>query len=78
MHITRGRFTFPGVRTLAEQALAEWSVEAAPSLTVAGPRRIHTGLPCYAPARGTQNGVNYRTSAAISSHQPPSSSEICR
>ena len=35
---------------------AEWCFEAAPSLTVAGPRRIHTGLPCYAPARGTQSG----------------------
>jgi hypothetical protein len=30
-------------------AIAEWSFEAASSLTVAGPRRIHTGLPCYAP-----------------------------
>jgi hypothetical protein len=26
--------------------LAEWSFEAASSLTVAGPRRIFTGLPC--------------------------------
>jgi hypothetical protein len=34
--------------------MAEWSFEAASSLTVAGPRRIHTGLPCYAP-RGHPN-----------------------
>ena len=42
-----GCFTFPG-------SMAEWSFEAASSLTVAGPRRIHTGLPCYAP-RGHPN-----------------------
>jgi hypothetical protein len=36
-----GRFTFPGIQ-------AEWSFEATPSLTVAGPRRICTGLPRYA------------------------------
>src|SRR5262245_41040113 len=29
-------------------AVAEWSFESASSLTVAGPRRICTGLPCYA------------------------------
>src|SRR5438067_6668267 len=34
--------------------MAEWSNEAAPSLTVAGPRRIRTGLPCYA-RRGHPN-----------------------
>ena len=34
--------------------MAEWSNETAPSLTVAGPRRIRTGLPCYA-RRGHPN-----------------------
>ena len=34
--------------------MAEWLFEAASSLTVAGPRRIRTGLPCYAP-RGHPN-----------------------
>jgi hypothetical protein len=58
----RGRFTFPGVRfRSSDRAQTEWYVEAAPSLTVAGPRRIHTGLPCYAPSRGTQSGPDYRT-----------------
>jgi hypothetical protein len=70
MHITRGRFTFPGVPD--EQTRAEWSNEAAPSLTVAGPRRIHTGLPCYAPTRGTQNGVDYGTSAPHTRFDPGS------
>ncbi len=62
MHITRGRFTFPGMP--GEQTVAEWSNEAAPSLTVAGPRRIYTGLPCYAPGRGTQNELDYVTLVA--------------
>ena len=43
------RFTFPD-----RSQTAEWLLEAASSLTVAGPRRIHTGLPCYAP-RGHPN-----------------------
>src|SRR5690348_15745767 len=39
----------------------EWSFEAASSLTVAGPRRIRTGLPCYAPRGHPDRGESYTT-----------------
>src|SRR5215471_15642707 len=43
------------------QMSAEWSFEAASSLTVAGPRRILTGLPCYAPRGHPDRGESYTT-----------------
>jgi len=39
--LSADRFTFPG-------RMAEWFSKRRSSLTVAGPRRIRTGLPCYA------------------------------
>jgi len=42
-------------------AHAEWLREAASSLTVAGPRRIRTGLPCYAPLGHPDRDERYTT-----------------